>query len=94
MSDEIKSLTVCGEKAAMILWDDAVAQTGWIDREDVMIDHASCVTVGIIIDETKDTITVVSTVRNEEDSPVFSPINIPRRCIKMISELSLTGEFS
>jgi hypothetical protein len=78
----------------MVLWDDATMQSGWVDRDDMLVDHASCVTVGIIVDECQHTVTIASTVRNEEDSPCFAPINIPRRSIKMMSELALTGEFS
>ena len=71
-------------RATYIEWDDSVSTTGnvWVDRrqvEEMKIDR--CTTIGFIIKETKELVTVVSSLDIQGDN-VSGDMTIPKSAIR------------
>jgi len=72
----------------LIVWYDAVAETGWTSKEDAKktCQLAECVSVGHIVDKNKDRILLACTKSEDEYNAM---INIPNAWIKEIKEYHL-----
>lgn len=94
-ADPSKALKIQGDDVVMVLWGDNQFVSGWIDRDDLPDSSGSCVTIGIIVEETKESLTIASSVRTGEDgdNQVMSPLILDKSCIKLVSRLALDGDF-
>lgn len=76
------------ERAVMVTWFDSCSANGgpWMDRESAEeMKPIECVTVGFVMSETAEYITVASSVTIEQQ--VAGDMCIPRSCITGIEEI-------
>lgn len=72
-----------------IQWVDSAHTPQWCRREQVSPSPATCVTVGYVLHETKEAITLAQTVRTDNaNGDVNGCMTIPRGCIKKIESLT------
>jgi hypothetical protein len=72
----------------VITWEDSFSMDNWQTRQGAIANTErpmTCQTIGFVLKESKDTITVCHTA-NEEDQ-VCGVMQIPRRCIVKIRKL-------
>ena len=75
-------------KVTLIIWYDAVAETGWIGTEEAKrtCKLAECVSIGHVVDRNKERILLACTKSDDEYNAM---INIPNAWIKQIKEYQL-----
>jgi hypothetical protein len=71
-------------KVVEIDWEDSCSQYGWADKKRVDKPTMTCKSVGILIHEDKETVTVSHSVNPNHCS---SPMTIPRRAINKIKTI-------
>lgn len=72
-------------KIVSVVWvDSQIASLTWCHIDDVPVNIATVNTVGFLISQTKDIITVAGSFSYKEDATaqISSVINIPKCCIK------------
>lgn len=69
-------------KLVHVEWVDAVGSVGWEDNTTALVDK--CVTVGYIVNETKDAVCIASTVSRKSNN---ARMHIPKAWIKNRSTL-------
>jgi len=72
-------------KMVLIQWVDSVFVQGWRDLDSIKSHRVSdCVSIGILMNETKDWITIV---QSKSDESYGDGITIPKVCIKQMWKL-------
>jgi len=71
-------------KVLKISWVDSTFHDGWQQKEIVDCSLSTCETVGILIKEDKDSITIA---QSESENSWGDRITIPKCCIKKVREL-------
>lgn len=68
-------------KIVKIDWiDSCIGPAGWGDKEDYgNVTLVECTTVGFVVSETKEHITIANTVNKDQ---LLGVLTIPKRCIK------------
>jgi hypothetical protein len=65
-----------------VVWSDIVASSSWYDDKDVTeMRPEKCVSVGFLVRETEELVTLVSTYSPEGDDRWANTICIPKGCI-------------
>jgi len=72
----------------LVVWYDAVAETGWTSREDAMSSCklSECVSVGHLVDKNDERVLIACTKSENEYNAM---INIPNAWIKVIKEYTI-----
>ncbi len=75
-------------KITLVVWYDAVAETGWTTEEDAMSSCklAECVSVGHLVDQNDERMLIACTKSENEYNAM---INIPNAWIKVIKEYTV-----
>lgn len=68
-------------KAVMVEWLDSVGMQGW--TEETKLDPIKIVSVGILVKETKETITLAISKGNQKPPQYDSLLSIPKFAIQM-----------
>ena len=76
MDTEKKGRTLDATRVTLVHWKDAVADVGWDDN--IKSELHDCTSIGFIIDETKDALTLANTVSQDQSN---CRINIPKKWI-------------
>lgn len=69
-------------KLTVIEWVDSFGGGHWFHKDEFKPQIAECVTVGIVLAETPEYVTVTSTISENEDEQLYAPMSIPKCCIK------------
>jgi hypothetical protein len=67
-----------------VQWVDAVSDSGW--ETEVKVDVHPCLSIGFIVDETKDAICLAAVISHDQSN---SRIHIPKQWIKSIKKVRL-----
>lgn len=78
-------------KIVIAEWDDAYSHGGWHERNREVDHVARCVTVGILLYNDKEQVTISQNTSNTSGN-VGDTISIPKGCIKRIRYLKIEGE--
>ena len=75
-------------KITLVVWYDAVAETGWVNKEDAAKNSKldRCVSVGFLVDKNSERILLACTNSGNEYNAM---INIPNTWIETIQEYNL-----
>ena len=84
MDTEKKGRTLDATRVTLVHWKDAVADVGWDDN--IKSELHDCTSIGFIIDETKDALTLANTVSQDQSN---CRINIPKKWILKRKDIKL-----
>lgn len=68
-------------KIAKVTWIDSFGGGGWVDKETYTHQVSTCYTVGYVIKDAQDFLTIASTVSKDQ---YLDPISIPRCAIQKL----------
>ena len=72
------------DKVTLVHWKDAVADVGW--EESVKSELHDCTSIGFVVDETKDALTLANTVSQDQSN---CRIHIPKKWIQKRKDIEL-----
>lgn len=73
----------------MVRWVDSAFAHGWMPRRAIKeYRAATCISIGLLVNETKDHITIVQSASMDEDQ-YGDGITIPKRCIEQMWRLKV-----
>lgn len=72
------------DKVTLVYWKDAVADVGW--EESVKSELHDCTSIGFVVDETKDALTLANTVSQDQSN---CRIHIPKKWIQKRKDIEL-----
>jgi len=78
-------------KLVIVEWvDSQIASLTWCQLDELPINIATVTTVGFLVSQTKDIITIAGSISHKENSTtqISSVINIPKCCIKSKKNIS------
>ena len=75
-------------KVVLVEWSDSYFENGWRKKGDFRLASSKCISTGILLNKTRDDVTLVSS-HSDEDT-YGDAITIPR---KVISKLEIIKEF-
>ena len=87
MDTEKKGRTLDATRVTLVHWKDAVADVGWDDN--IKSELHDCTSIGFIIDETKDALTLANTVSQDQSN---CRINIPKKWILKRKDIKLENK--
>ena len=84
MDTKEKGRTLDATRVTLVYWKDAVADVGW--EESVKSELHDCTSIGFVVDETKDSLTLANTVSQDQSN---CRIHIPKKWIQKRKDIEL-----
>ena len=87
MDTKEKGRTLDATRVTLVHWKDAVADAGWDDN--VKTELHDCTSIGFVIDENKDALTLANTVSQDQSN---CRIHIPKKWIQKRKDMKLENK--
>ena len=78
------------KQALLVVWEDSNVTRGWHDQDDTTYHPSTVMTIGWLIHENRNCITVASSaIFQKGNQQVTDPMTIPRGCIQSMAWIDM-----
>ena len=76
-----KGTKLIPDEIVVLHWEDSRGGTEWISKRDYKPHTAKVVSVGMLVAETDECVTITCSMTKEDDGYYYAPITVPKSCI-------------